>query len=219
MAGKDKYASMVTPVCPALFPTLQIPSVFVPENGRPEEGDRGKFNCTLLLDPENPEHADWIGKLEERSEQLFADEQEKSSKKLKKGELFAALQPEEDKKGQPTGALKLKASMRAGGIVKTGERKGQRWERNVIVLNHAGKPFEWKDGSSLGNGSLIRLEVMPFAMTKEGRVRIFLTLMSAQVAIPEWYTAGGGSAMAGMALEPESFEGVGSADAGQDGDY
>lgn len=220
MAKNDKHPSMVTPVCPSLFPTLREPQVYTPAGSSPEEGDRGKFSCTLLLDPENPDHADFIGKMAERAELLFADEVEKLGKKTKKSELFDPLQPEEDKEGSETGALKLKCSMRAGGIIKNGPRKGKSWERDVVVLGHDAKKFKWSDdGESLGNGSMIRLEVMPFAMTKENRTRIFLTLVSAQVVRPEWYAPGGSSAMSNMVCDPEAFEGAGAVDADAAGEF
>lgn len=220
MANNDKYSSLVTPVCPSLFPTLQEPKVYTPPGGTPEEGDRGKFSCTLLLDPENPDHSDFIGKLTERADQLFADEVEKYGKKTKKSELFDPLQPEEDKEGNESGALKLKCSMRGGGIIKNGPRKGKSWERDVVVLGHDAKKFKWStEGETLGNGSMIRLEVMPFAMTKENRTRIFMTLVSAQVVRPEWYVPGGGSAMSSMVCDPEAFEGTGAVDAGSAGEF
>lgn len=220
MAIKDKYASIVTPVCPSLFPTLQDPQVYVPPGSAAEEGDRGKYSCTLILDPENPDHADFIGKIRDREELLFADEEERASGKIKKGEFFSCLQPEEDKEGNETGGLKLKASMRAGGIIKSGPRKGQSWERDVVVLDHSGRKFEWKeDGEQLGNGSLIRLETMPFAMTKEKRTRVFMTLVSAQVVRPEWFSPGGSSAFAGQSVDPEAFEGAGPVDADASGEF
>ncbi len=206
--SKNKYPNINTPICLASWPHLLEPNLYVPPGGSPEPGDKGAYSCTLKLDPEDPEHADFIQKLNARADQLHADYEADNGKKVKQSELFYPVQPEEDKDGEETGLMLIKANQRAGGIRKSGPKQGEPWEFKISVYDHAGNIHgPAPEGKSLGNGSRIRLELEVGVYVKDKRMRTSLKLRCAQIVVPEWYDAKGSGAFAGEAVDPETFDG------------
>jgi len=198
--------AITSPLVPALWPHLIEPSVYTPKGGTPDPDDKGSYSAMLLLDPNKGNHSEFIAAVNDSLEELFTVECNTKGKKLKKSEDFSPFKDQEDEDGNETGMVVCRPKKKAGGITKSGRRKGQPWSSALPLYDQAGEKFKPEEGKSLSNGTILRVEVETFIYPMGGKYRGGMRMTGAQIAMPRWYDGGGGTAFKGAAIEDEDFE-------------
>ena len=119
---------ITTPPAIAIWPKLNEPNT--------KFNEAGEYEATIVLSPNNPEHADFMQRLEamyEEAIQLMAAEHKKP--KIKRSD--SPLRPLTNKDGSETGDFKVKFKLAASGETKD----GRKYERKPALFGTDGKPF------------------------------------------------------------------------------
>lgn len=200
---KRKNLKLQTPFANALWPTLVEPRVYTPKGATADPDDKGRYSVTLLFDPDKPDHAEFIEKLES-IEQELRDDIKSENPRAKFRDPFIPMEPEFDKENNETGLIAVRFARNAGGISK---KTGKEWSAQVPLYDRKGQKYiHDAEQGDIGNGTRMRVEfeINPYVMG--GTNGVSFRLSSAQFGLIEYY-GGGGSSFAGEEVDPEQFEG------------
>lgn len=193
---------MKTPRGKALWSHLVTPQTF---KGAPATAENpGKYEVDLVLDPDQPEVANFFAELDEWCQNEIttlhgADPHPKQ---------YLPIVPEVRKTDDghvETGHKVLKFRLRAGGVY---PRSGDVWTETPSLFDHTGTPMESLE-QELGNGSIIRVSFEPNMYAKEGLARVSFKLRCVQIVSAKYYEArdtGPKNDFDGDEQEPESFD-------------
>jgi len=150
-----KSEILVTPPGTAVYPKLWEPNrKFKPE---------GTYECSIRFDPNNPEWAEFMAKVEALDEKGYQEALKENKKKVLK--RVPTFQPDVDRDtGEETGMMVMKTSMDAQ--VKT--KDGRSWEQRPVVID--AKKQIIKSDCKLGSGSTVRVkvEIRPYYVPSTG---------------------------------------------------
>jgi len=187
-----------TPTGRTLFSNLTKPTVFSPDGKlQPTEDNPGHFETLLVLDRTKPEVVAFLEQLSE-----MAEEAAQSQGTGQRRDPLYSLTDDVDENKQPTGAVRLKLRVSAGGRTK----KGQVFSREVVFVDHNGKPFTPE--AEFANGSQIRCSLELRAYKTAGFIGVSLRLRAVQVIAAEYYRPATSAVddFANDVVDPESFD-------------
>ena len=196
---------VVTPVGTAKWIDVVTPKVFGGAAPTPEAP--GRYQVSLMLDPERDEVAQFLAEFREKANAAFEDKIEAgeippNAKKYEDG--FLPVADDTDRDGNVTGMIVVKAGLSAGGK----RRDGSAWTRKVVLKDLQGKTLELADGEEPSYGTKLRMSLEPFIYNVQGTSMWRVSGRLRAVQIVDLQTAGGATAdddFAGLDLAPEAF--------------
>ena len=137
---------ITTPPAIAIWPKLNEPNT--------KFNEAGDYEATIVLSPNNPEHADFMQKVETMYEEAVAAMAKEHNKpKIKRAD--SPIRPLTNKDGSETGDFKIKFKLTASGETKD----GRKYERRPALFGTDGKPFT----GIVGHNSEIKVAFKPNA--------------------------------------------------------
>ncbi len=181
--NKVKFEKITTPFGTAVYPRVNKPDTKFKEEG--------EYSCAILLDAEDPFVEKLEAKLKEHRDvhvKAIALETKKPVPKVKLATVGHPIQPELDDEGNETGKVKIKATLKAGGVRKS---DGTPWSQKPAVFDSAGKPTT----VNVGGGSVLRMscEIHPWYVASQG-VGVKLDLRAVQIKELVEFTGGNATA-------------------------
>lgn len=198
----DKKNVLYTPFGTAKWISLYTPKVF--GGAAPTDKDPGRYQVSLLLDPDSDEYSAFVARCNEKVQELYEEYLEKTSDKKPK-KLDADVLPiveDTDRDGDETGLMEVKTGVKAGGIRSD---NGEPWSRKVPVLDLAAKPMELDQEFAMGTKLRVSFEPSLWNPTGTNVLKATFRLRAAQIKEAQFRDAGGGDDFAGMELE-EDFD-------------
>lgn len=191
-----------TPFGTAKWISLYAPKVF--GGGAPTPEEPGRFNVSLLLDPESDEYSAFLTECREAVDRLYAEYLEKTNdRKTKK--LDADVLPiveDTDRDGDETGLMEVKTSVKAGGI--RSDTK-EAWTRKIPVVGLDTKPLELDQEFAMGTKLRVSFEPSLWSPTGTNVLKATFRLRAAQIKEAQFRDAGGGNDFADMVVA-EDFD-------------
>lgn len=171
-----RYPRATTPRGTAIWPRLNTPDT--------KYKAEGKYEAKIAIDADAPGLEAFMQKVNDLTDKHYDEVVQKLkdegkdgiAAKVKKAYL---IKPEEDEKtGEETGRMLLKASMTASGVSK---KTGKPWSRRPDIFDGTGKQL--KNPPQIGSGSILKLsvELFPYFNTKDKEVFVSFRLEGVQV--------------------------------------
>ena len=173
---------LVSPLLKTEYTQLTTPRAYAPKGTQPDPSAPKKYTVNFLLNPENPEHADFMAKVEGAWEDL--EERIKIAEGKQRLKLLPDHLPwseDEDDEGNPTGLLKLRAGRQA-----TGDGPRGPWEFVLPIVDMQKSAISAKEGD-LARGSILRFSATPKGFESKGAYGMVLELAAVQVQHAEYF--------------------------------
>lgn len=193
---------LFTPFGVAKWISLHTPKVF--GQAAPTDKDPGRYQVTLLLDPDTEEYTAFVEQCRERVEELYEEYlQNTSDKKPKKldSEVLPIVE-DTDRDGEETGLMEIKTGVKAGGIRSD---NGEAWRRKVPVVGLDAKPIEVTKEFAMGTKLRVSFEPSLWNPTGTSVLKATFRLRAAQIREAQFRSDGGGSDFNDMQVE-EDFD-------------
>lgn len=195
----SKLKQITSPAGVAFFPKLNTPDT--------KFNAAGEYSVKLILDPSNPEHADFIDKVKELDEEAFkAALAEAKTPKAKKGikRQYVPWTEHLDKDGEDTGLIEIKFKTKASFVNK---QTGKSVSISINFFDAKGKPI--KDVPEIWSGTVMKVNasIAPYCEAAIG-CGITLRINAVQIIALTGPGQGGGNASAYGFGEEEGYEAV-----------
>lgn len=191
-----------SPFGTAKWISLYAPKVF--GGGTPTPEEPGRYQVSLLLDPESDEYGSFVKECREVVDKLYSEYLEKTSdRKPKKldGDVLPIVE-DTDRDGDETGLMEVKTGVKAGGV--RSDTK-EAWSRKIPVFGLDGKPMTLEQEFAMGTKLRVSFEPSLWSPTGTSVLKATFRLRAAQVKEAQYRDAGGDSDFADMVVE-EDFD-------------
>jgi hypothetical protein len=169
MTTKKKFARMVSPKGPAIWPKLNAPDF--------KYKKEGEFAVRIEYDPESTDGKAFIAKMEALRDEEFAKFASENPKK-KKAKMAPLFREETDDEGDETGKVSFNFKMKHK---ITRKSDGKEFTMFPTILN--AKRDELKNPPNIGGGSVLKVafEAVPYFNEKDKEFGLTLRLSAVQI--------------------------------------
>lgn len=204
-------STFATPVGISKWSTLAIDADgygdrYAPKGTQPDPTKLGSYKAKLILDPDTDGYRAFLAALETEAETLLEAERAENPAARMATE-WVNLTDEYDKAESAYTGMKIIEAKKPVGFIS--RKTGAKNHHPLGIFDAQGAPWQPPEGSTLGNGSVLRIEVEPWLRSQgNNQYKMYFGLISVRVLHAEVYrpaTAAATSVFDGTE-EEESFD-------------